>query len=361
MQKLLDRYIFTELIAPFFISLAALCFVLLTTQMLRLVELVITKGVGFLTIVQVFLQLLPSFLVLTLPIAGIIASVTAFSRLSFDKELVAMRAAGLSLLRLARPVLVFSCLLCVLTLVLSRWGQPWHIASLKGIALSLLRDQLTVTIDKGVFNEPTPRMVVYVADSQDPSVPSGIFISDERQGEEARIIVASAYQFLNDPETHQVGLRLINGTIHAEPRDPAQYHKVAFSNYELKLDLSQSGLGAPAGPQTRAQVIDELNRTQWKDPGALRRLMEHDKDLAFPVAALIFGMMGVPVGIVSKRSGRIGGFAVGIAIVVIYYVINVVFEFQVTSAKIPPMVGAWMPNALFLGATVLLYWRVGAR
>ena len=77
LHTILDRYIFRELLSPFFISLAALCFVMLTKELLRLVELLVTKGVGFLSVLKVFAHLLPSFLVLTLPIAGIIASITA--------------------------------------------------------------------------------------------------------------------------------------------------------------------------------------------------------------------------------------------------------------------------------------------
>lgn len=104
LHTILDRYIFRETITPFSISLGALCFVMLTKELLRLVELLVTKGIGLLSVLKVFAHLLPSFLVLTLPIAGIIASITAFGRLSLDKELVAMRAAGLSLLRLSHSV-----------------------------------------------------------------------------------------------------------------------------------------------------------------------------------------------------------------------------------------------------------------
>ena len=85
LQTILDRYIFRELLSPFLISLGALCFVMLTKELLRLVELLVSKGVAFLSVLNVFAHLLPSFLVLTLPIAGIIASHTALGRLSLDK------------------------------------------------------------------------------------------------------------------------------------------------------------------------------------------------------------------------------------------------------------------------------------
>jgi len=358
LRKILDRYIFTELLPPFFISLAALCFVMLTKELLRLVELLVSKGVGLMAVLKVFAHLLPSFLVLTLPIAGIIASISAFSRLSYDKELLAMRAAGLSLLRLARPVMIYSCLIFSLTLLLSQWGQPWTSVSLKKLALSLLREQLTLALDRGTFNEPVPRMVIYVADSRDGDPTPGIFISDERNPDEARIIAAAQYAVRHDAANNQVWIQLFEGTIHTKPPDAEQYQLASFSTYNLAIPLQQTQYSQVEERQSRQAVIEQLNRSNWEDTGALRRLMEYDKDLAFPTAALVFGMLGVPVGIVSKRSGRVGGFAVGVMIIIVYYVLNVLCEFFVTTRFLTPFVGAWLPNTVFLTVTVVLFYRV---
>lgn len=360
MNKILDRYIFGELLPPFLVSLGALCFVMLTKELLRLVELLVAKGVGLFSVLKVFLHLLPSFLVLTLPIAGIIASITAFSRLSYDKELVAMRAAGLSLVRLSRPVLLFAVLVFGLTLALSQWGQPWTSVSLKKLALNLLRDQLTLALDRGVFNEPVPNMVIYVSDGRG-GADRGILISDERNPADARIIVASNYVVLNDPANNQLGMRLFEGTVHSRPREMDGYNQVHFSSYDLKLNLNQSLYASVEERPSRAAVLEQLERTNWQDSTALRRLMEYYKDLAFPTASLIFGMLGVPVGIVSKRSGRVGGFTVGVVIVITYYVLNVLCEFFVTTQMLPPFAGAWLPNALFLTVTLALFHRVSQR
>ncbi len=362
LRNILDRYIFAELIPPFLVSLGALCFVMLTKELLRLVELLVTQGVGFIAVLKVFVYLLPSFLVLTLPIAGIIASITAFSRLSYDKEVVAMCAAGLSLVRISRPVLVFSCLVFGLTLVLSQWGQPWTNISLKKLALSVLRDQLTLSLSKGVFNEPVPNMVVYVADNdQSGKARDGIFISDERAPDEARLIVAAGYEVVNDQSSKEIALRLTNGTIHNRPYDVAEYQQVKFSTYDLKLSLDPNLYGAVQERPTREAILKRLEETDWKDTGALRRLMESYKDLAFPMAALLFGLLGVPVGIVSKRSGRVGGFAVGVGIVVLYYLLNVLFEFLAVTLFLPPFAGAWGPNIAFLAIGILLFHRVSQR
>jgi lipopolysaccharide export system permease protein len=357
LRRLLDRYIFTELLSPFSLSLGVLCFVMLTRELLRLVELLVSKGVGLWAVLKVFAHLLPSFLVLTLPIAGIIASITAFGRLSLDKELVAMRAAGLSLLRLARPVMLFALLVCGLTTWLAQWGQPWSSINLKKVALNLLRDQLVLALERGSFAEPIPKMTIYVSEKGDEES-GGIFISDERNPEDPRIIVAHGYHVLIDSSTDQVALRLRDGVIHSRPDEIDQYQLASFSNYDLKLSLAQSGYTAAEERPSYEQLIGRLNQTQWRDPSALRRLTEYYKDMAFPTASLILCMLGVPVGIVSKRSGRIGGFAVGVFVIVSYYVMNVACEFLVTAAVIPPFAGAWMPNIVFLLITLLWFYRM---
>jgi lipopolysaccharide export system permease protein len=359
LRTLLDRYIFSELLSPFGLSLGVLCFVMLTKELLRLVELLVAKGVGFLAVIKVFAHLLPSFLVLTLPIAGLIASITAFGRLSFDKELVAMRAAGLSLFRLSRPVFLFAMLVFSLTLLLAQWGQPWSSINLKKVALNLLRDQLVLALERGTFNEPIPRLVIFVTDVQEPDTTPSIFISDERNMEDPRIVVATKYQVLVEPSNNHVALRLQNGVIHSRPERGDQYQQTGFASYDLKLSLNQSGYSTTEERPSYESIVDRLDRSSWRDPTALRRLIEYYKDLAFPTASLILCILGVPVGIVSKRSGRVGGFAVGVLIVVIYYVMNVACEFLVTTLIIPPFAGAWGPNAVFVLVTLWWFYAVG--
>lgn len=358
LRTLLDRYIFSELLSPFGLSLGALCFVMLTRELLRLVELLVSKGVGLWAVIKVFSILLPSFLVLTLPIAGIIASITAFGRLSYDKELVAMRAAGLSLFRLTQPVLLFAVFVFSLTLWLAQWGQPWSSMNLKKVALNLLRDQLVLALEHGTFNEPMPKLTIYVPDDGSGRPSKGIFISDERDPAAPRVIVAEHYDVLLDSAHDLVSLRLLSGVIHNRPYQTDQYEQIAFATYDLRLNLSQSGYAAVEERPTYETILARLTESRWTDTQALRRLMEHYKDLAFPTASLVFCLLGVPVGIVSKRSGRIGGFAVGVLIVVVYYVLNVACEFLVTTLMIPPFAGAWLPNGLFAAITLYAFWTM---
>ncbi len=360
-MTILDRYIFKELLIPFSISLCILCFIVLTKEMLRLVELLVTKGAGLLSVFEIVIKLLPSFLVLTLPMACLISSITTFSRFSFDKELIAMRAAGLSLLRIAFPVFVFSFFVFLGTLSLSQWGQPWSSISLKKLALNLIQDQLHVILDQGVFNEPVDGMMIFVPTPEPGEKAAGIFVLDHRDPVKKIIITARSFQMLNNPQHRQLGIRLYEGVIHHVPKDGSQHHQVAFSAYDLKMETSPAfNVEKPERPDYQS-IMAELEQSGWRDTDMLRRLMEYYKDLGFPVATLILGILGMPVGIVSKRAGRMGGFVLGIFIMVGYYLLNVLGEFSVTTLLLHPFAGAWLPNVLLLLITLTLFYQASWR
>ncbi|GJL66915.1 MAG: hypothetical protein NPIRA05_18860 [Nitrospirales bacterium] len=357
MFTLLDRYIIRELFSPFLSTLTALCFIIFAKEMLRLIDLLVSKGVGVWSLLKIIAYLMPSFLVLTLPIACLIASISTFSRLSFDNELIAMRAAGMSLWRLSVPVLMFSVFVFCATLFLSQWGQPWSNVSLKGLAMSVIEDQLSLALDSGVFNEPIPNLTIYVPDPKHAQRVRGVFISDQRDPVKPLIIVAKSFRVLHDGGRKQLGLRLLDGAIHQVPLDLRYYHEVGFDTYDFWMDVPPpEGMGTTQR-KSYQEIIQDLDRSNWKDSGQLRRLMEHYKDLGFPVSALLLGLLGFPVGIISKRSGKSGGFAIGIGIIVGFYLLNIMGEFLVTTYVVHPFIGAWFPNVMILGFTGFLYVR----
>ena len=361
MITILDRYIFKELLAPFWISLAVLCFLVLAKEMLQLVEWLVSKGMGLLAILQIIGHLMPSFLVLTLPMACLISSIAAFSRFSSDSEVVAMRMAGISLSRITAPVLVFALFVFLGTWCLSQWGQPWASISMNKLAITLIQDQIQLALEHGTFQEPMHGMMMFVPEPDAGEQVKGIFISDRRDPDRPLLITAKSFQMLNDPTHKHFGIRLHEGTIHQAPRNVAQYHHVSFTTYDIKMDLASAfDMAKPVRPDY-PHMMAALEQSGWQNSGMLRRLMEYYKDLAFPVATLILGVLGVPVGMIATRSGHIGSFVLGIVIMVGYYLLNVLGEFGVTARIFHPFVGAWFPNACLLLIAGLLFHRMSRR
>jgi lipopolysaccharide export system permease protein len=355
--RIIDRYVLQELGAPFALSLGALTFILLTREILRLVELLINKGVGLMPLLKTFLFLLPSFFVLTLPMACLIASISAFSRLSSDRELTALQAGGISSRRLLRPLLIFALAVFGVTLVLAQYAQPWSGPSVKKSALLMLRNEVSLTLDEGVFNTPTANVVMYVGDSGLSGGSRGVFISDTRTKGEPRIIVARDWALINDPLHNRIGMTLHDGTIHVNPKNPDQYQLIRFSTYDFTMELSDSLAMMAEERPSILEIRYRLSESGGKDPKYLKLLEEEYKDLAFPFATLVFGLIGMPLGIVAKRSGKAGGFALGILIILSFYVLNVMADFWVSRRLMNPFLAAWFPNLAFALIAVVLFKR----
>src|SRR4029078_5136458 len=176
----------------------------------------------------------------------------------------AMQTSGLSLFRLARPVLLFALIVFGLTVWLAQWGQPGSCITLTKVALNLLRDQRVLALERGTFNGPIPKMMIYVPDGNSGQATAGIFVSDERNAEDPRIIVAEQFEVLMDPSTDQVALRLLPGVIHSKRNQADQYEQASFASYDLKISLNQSGYSATEQRPSCDALIAALTQPHWR-------------------------------------------------------------------------------------------------
>ncbi|MFQ5455369.1 MAG: LPS export ABC transporter permease LptF [Nitrospirota bacterium] len=359
MIRIIDRYLLKELLPPFILSFIVLIFVFLINQMLRIVELIINRGVGILTVIKLFVYIMLPFLALTLPMAVLISSIISFNRLSADNEIIAIKAAGMNIYRLLPPVLLFSSIIYILTLSFSLWSLPWGGISIKAIAVNMLKDEVFIGLEAGVFNEISKNMIIYVEETPSTSELRGIFISDLRDSEKPTIIAAKKGILVNNRSSGIFGLRLMDGVIHIKGSDNITYQRIIFSTYDFKLDLRKYN---ETGNQK--VMIDEIKKkikeTGGKDIQSLRSLEDYYKNYSFPLSTIIFAILGLPLGLYSVRGGKLGGFAIGILFVIIYYILNIIGDFFVSAGILSPLWAAWFPN-ISSGAIAIGMFIVAAR
>src|SRR6185295_105196 len=142
--RIIDRYIWKELIAPFFLGMIIGTFLLLIDRIFDMMDLIINKGVPVHLVTLLFLYLLPSILVLTIPIGVLFAILVAFGRLSSDMEIVALKACGVSPLRLLWPVLAFGLAITGVTAYLMIDSVPRSNYAFKSLVFDIIRTQASV-------------------------------------------------------------------------------------------------------------------------------------------------------------------------------------------------------------------------
>jgi len=361
MGSTIDRYIFREMLAPFFLGLGVFTFVLLIARILKLVELVVNRGVPPSQILKLFSYILPAFLEVTVPMALLLAILVALGRLSADSEIVALRANGFSLYQLARPVLVFALLALAATLALSSWVRPWGNRLLKSALYDIAKTRAAVGLRERVFNADFPGLVIYV-DRIDGAGSDlrGVLISDTRDPNQHNTVFARRGILLNDEQSHTVTLRLVDGRIETTVPGEEQFNETGFAIYDINLDLA-AALAESGSRQrdpkemTLAELREAIALKQRRGEPAYREAVEVQRKLSVPFACLVFAGLGIPLGIRSARSARSRGFPLSIALIFLYYVLLTVGESLAERGRIPAAVGLWTPNALFGAGAAYLF------
>lgn len=362
MLRLIDRYILREIALPFVMILLVLTFVLLMGKILQLMDLMINKGVGLIDIARLMLYLMPSFLMFTIPISLLIAILIAIGRLSGDNEVTILKMSGVSLYRLSLPVLIASLAAFLLTAVTSLFLMPYGNLATKNLLFEMARQKASIGIREKVFNDDFRGILLYAE-----SIPvqgdflEGVFISDNRPDHEPSTIIARKAYLLSDPSTLAITLRLEEGSTHAVDSGQKHYRKMDFHFYDIRLDLpsalAEGGkeVVKSSTEMTAAELIATLKKAPVKDESFREMAIELNKKLTIPLSCLVFGLIGIPLGLRKNRSVRSRGFTIGLAVVLIYYLLRLSGEALVETGRLAPVIGTWAPNIIFAAGGALLF------
>jgi LPS export ABC transporter permease LptF/LPS export ABC transporter permease LptG len=365
--RILDRYVWKELLIPFGLGLLIFTFLLLIDRIFDLTDLIINKGVPVHLVLLMLVYISPAILVLTIPIGFLLAILVAFGRLSADMEVVALKACGVSPLRLLWPVVVFGLGVTALTGYLMIDAVPKSNYAFKSLVFEIVRTQATVGLKERVFNDTFGSFVIYVDEiATDQVALRNVFVSDERKPEEQRFITAREGRLLSDEVNRRVTLRLLDGSIHeTNPAALQKYREVRFGLYDITLVLENPLVkqgGTPKGD--REMSLAELRRATRDFKKAKGNpnpfLVEIHKKFAIPAACVVFSVLGVPLGIRAHRGGRWGAFVAILPIILFYYFGLTLGESIGDTGRIPPWIAMWAPN-LITGALALYLLRANLK
>src|SRR5262245_4115477 len=141
-MRILDRYIFREILIPTLIGLVALTFVFFSRELGHLLEIIIRQAATTTELAEVSVAILPKVLTFTLPMAVLVGILTGFGRMSSDNEAIALRAVGISMRRVLRPVLVLAVAAWLVNAVLTVWIAPGTASQLRAVEKKILLKQV---------------------------------------------------------------------------------------------------------------------------------------------------------------------------------------------------------------------------
>ena len=360
-MKIIDRYILREISFPFFTSLIAITFVLLLGKILQLMDLMVNKGVSVVNIIRLICYLMPSFLLFTIPVSLLISILIGLGRLGSDNEITILKGAGISLYRLCYPLAMASFAAFLITMSLSLFFVPNSNQATKNLLFAIIRQNASIGIREKIFNDNFKGLLLYAN-----NIPAhgkfieGVIISDNRITKEPSTIFAEQAYLISDPESMMVSIRLKRGSIHTMDIKLKNYRKIDFSSYDINLDMeaviaeTKSAKEKDPTEMTAGEMMGKIRTPGLEEAVKRELLVELNKKFTLPLTCLIFGLLGMSVGVNIRKSAKARGLTIGIVIVLLYYLLQLGGAALTETGKMSPLPGLWLPPAIFTIAGLCL-------
>lgn len=381
-MKIITRYILREILAPFFMALLAFTSLLVINKVFNLTKYFVEKGVNPWYMVEMIVYFSPAVIVLTVPMAFLVAVVSAFGRLASDNEITAMKTAGISTSKLIVPVVGISLALSIFMVLFMDFTIPRGNKAYFKLNTEIRSKHPALVLEQdAIMEEMSSEGRKWYFREIDPETGR---MKDVRIWERVtggsgtpKLITAEEGELRSFDEW--TSLKLYNGTIHQfDRKDPTKSYVVgSFAVDEVILDISGSlDKEQEVRDRARNMSIKELKEKIKKfraemaglpaDSGRRKVIektwlpeysVELHKKFSIPFACLAFGLIGVPVGLIVRRGGRMVGLGVGLGVITLYYVFLMGGE-RIADAGIgPPFLGGWASNILTCTAAIILIIR----
>ena len=367
-MKLVHRQIFKEHLSLFLLIGSCLLGLILVGRMLQLREMLLSQNLGVFDVLRLFLYLSPIFMLLLTPIACMLSIFLTFLRMSADRELTALKASGLSLYQLLPAPLIFGTLCTLFSLYIALFGLSWGMEHFKISLMEFARTKTKLSLQSGVFNQEFPGLTIY---AQQVNLDSGdirfVFVQDRTNKAFTTTVIAPEGSVTTDPEKEQIKVVFRNGRIFRRVGETLDV--LHFGSYSVRLPLGnmlrsmgfertspkELSFAKLLAYDSDAELMKEFDQTRQR-----KVKVEIQKRLALPLACLVLGLFSVPVACVFHAFKQQFGIVLALGVFLVYYSLLSVAESLGESQLVPPFIGVWLPNLIFL-ATGLLFLRQAVR
>lgn len=354
---LLYSYLLTEMLAPFFAALLVINAVLFLGRLVPLLEEIFSLGIGAADFFRLSIYLTPALLRFSLPMAAMMAVIIAFTRMGNDREIVALKAGGVSLARMLPPVLFFGLLTALATLSVTTFLVPQGTKAMNQLLLHLAKERIEQGIPEKTFSEGLGEVVIYVEEvsPRDRSW-QGVYLSDLRNPQAPLTVIARSGSLQADPDQQRAVLTLKDGSLHRV--SGAKSQSIYFTDYTLQIPLQPPTMG-PGGRNSMSQnELLAATRTLPADhPHRLRLIIEYHQRLVLPVGCFLLTVLGLSLSQAGSAQRIALGVPLGLLAFIAYYVLLSAAKSLSEEAQLPVFLAMWTPNLLFALVTAHLLRR----
>ncbi len=327
----LDRYILRLWAGSFLGFLFIVTGVLLLGRALKLLGMFANKGIEWSIMATMLMAIIPYFLVITVPIAFFFALQGMFLKLYQNSEMDALRASGISYVRLLRPIFAVAVIIWLLLTMTSLYWMPEGQKSFQGLLMAIQKAKPTPGFDPQRFNHQIEDFTIYVDGENDKGQLQGFMLEDRRYG--ASVVYVAELAEIGKSGKN-MNFTLYNGTRLEGSME--NLRSLSFDRYQISLNLGE--LGLLKVPMWRTRVFEMGVSELWNAAVQEKRvdaIAELNRRLLLPTTVLILMFFCLPLSFAPKRSGKAGSYIIGTALLLLVYNAQILLQQQVHSGHLP--------------------------
>ncbi|MHB2019984.1 MAG: LptF/LptG family permease [Candidatus Xenobia bacterium] len=361
-MKILDRYIIAELLGPLLTGAATFTLLFMSMDTLFRVAHMLVEGIAIGQAMSYLLDSIPSILVLTLPMAVLLACLLAFGRLSSDSELTAIKAGGVGFTRIALPGIMLALVVSLCSYVLNEKVVPdalykAHNFMIKEYSQNLKQNITFNTMTNGSESRVFARKldqnlgIMYDMTMQDYSgnTRTQEVYAKRVVWETGRWIMYDVYTY-NYDKNQQIAMEGYSKSALLSITDTP--HEIA-ARERLPEEMSREGL------ENKIKALEASDPKAREDVSYNRYVLLYHEKLTIPFTCLVFGLLGMPLGVRPQRTSPSVGLGISLIFILFYYVLMTVSHTLGENSVLPAGVAAWIPNLVFGALGVHLVVRAG--
>jgi lipopolysaccharide export system permease protein len=357
--RILRNYILKEFLSAFLLSIFVLTFVMILGNLIKLAELIVTKGIPLLIAGKLFLYLIPFLFSFILPVSTLSAILLSIGRLSSDNELIAIRSSGVNLFKILLPILIVGLILSLFCIILNNEIIPASHLKSRQTLVELGSTNPAAALEAGTFITAFEKFIIFIYRIDGYKFSNIRIYEPQGPNKPPRTIIAKKGEFILLPEKKILKLKLIDGTSdEINPRDPENFYKLNFKTYFMNIDFKKENdkkVDKKSKDMTLSELREQMNDFAKDKIDISPILTEIYKRYALAFSCLIFIVIGAPFAMITRRREKSINFAFAFIIIALYYLLLIGCETLSTEGTLAPWIAMGLPNMLFgtLGAALL--------
>lgn len=372
-MKIINKSIIKEVSMVSLIGFFIFTFFLVMNSLFVMSDLVIEYGVSIFRVTQLLLLLLPSTVAVTVPMAFLVGVLLTYSRMVQDNEYHGMQASGISIKAIVMPSIYLAIFVTIMMILFNNYTLPAANLSYKKIYYDIIKKRSSIIVQKHIFINDFDDYVFYIGDKDNKNDLLKnviVFVKDNSSSNApAKVILSREGEIISDEKSYRLALKLKNGTIQlASYADPDKLSQIFFDTNYVDLDMKnllKNKNDTDDMKGTREMTGEEISAEIKKG-----KLSKHDKNWLFiefhkkfsiPFAVIAFAIIGIPLGLMTKKGGRIGGIAYSLVLIFIYYVFLSIGQNYGYKGQMNYFLAVWLPNIFLAGAGLLLLIFMGLK